>query len=56
MVEFARSRGWTLKDGHIFFPSAEAVTEDAGAEQEKPFSQLIIENTLGYARELETIV
>ncbi|KAK3391636.1 SAC3/GANP/Nin1/mts3/eIF-3 p25 family-domain-containing protein [Sordaria brevicollis] len=58
VVEFARSRGWTLKDGHIFFPSAEAAaaTEEAGAEQEKPFSQLIIENTLGYARELETIV
>ncbi|KAL0467833.1 26S proteasome non-ATPase [Neurospora intermedia] len=56
VVEFARSRGWVLKDGHIYFPSAEPTTEEAGAEQEKPFSRLIIENTLGYARELESIV
>lgn len=54
MVEFARSRGWVLKDGHIYFPSAEPAAEEA--EQEKPFSQLVIENALGYARELETIV
>ncbi|KAK3954738.1 SAC3/GANP/Nin1/mts3/eIF-3 p25 family-domain-containing protein [Pseudoneurospora amorphoporcata] len=56
VVEFARSRGWILKDGHIIFPSAEPPAEEAGAEQEKPFSQLVIENALGYARELETIV
>jgi 26S proteasome regulatory subunit N12 len=56
VVEFARSRGWVLKDGHIYFPSAEPAAEEAGAEQEKPFSRLVIENTLGYARELETIV
>ncbi|KAK5653517.1 hypothetical protein OQA88_8776 [Cercophora sp. LCS_1] len=57
VIEFARSRGWIVKDGHIYFPSANAVQE-AGeeAEQEKETSQMIIENTLGYARQLETIV
>ncbi len=53
MVEFARSRGWTVKDGHIFFPSAQ---ETGDEEQEKDMSQVVIENTLGYARQLETIV
>ncbi|KAI1117859.1 SAC3/GANP/Nin1/mts3/eIF-3 p25 family-domain-containing protein [Nemania sp. NC0429] len=53
VVEFARHRGWVIRDGHIFFPAAEA-TEDGG--DEKDLSQMIIENTLGYARELETIV
>ncbi|KAK3346309.1 GANP/Nin1/mts3/eIF-3 p25 family protein [Lasiosphaeria hispida] len=57
VVDFARSRGWIIKDGQIFFPSANAVQE-AGeeAEQEKETSQMLIENTLGYARQLETIV
>lgn len=54
VVEFARSRGWTVKDGQIYFPS----TQDAGdeGEQDKEMSQMVIENTLGYARQLETIV
>ncbi|KAK4124120.1 hypothetical protein N657DRAFT_377146 [Parathielavia appendiculata] len=53
VVEFARSRGWTIRDGQIYFPS----TQDTGEEeQEKEFSQMVIENTLGYARQLETIV
>lgn len=52
VVEFARSRGWTVKDGQIYFPSAQ---EEEG-EQEKEMSKMVIENTLGYARELETIV
>lgn len=54
MVEFARSRGWIVKDGQIFFPTA----QDAGdeGEQDKEMSQMVIENTLGYARQLETIV
>ncbi|KAL2130035.1 hypothetical protein VTI74DRAFT_6964 [Chaetomium olivicolor] len=53
VVEFARSRGWTVKDGQIFFPSAQETGEE---EQEQELSQMIIENTLGYARQLETIV
>lgn len=53
MVEFARQRGWVIRDGQIFFPTAEG-GEDGG--EEKDLSQMVIENTLGYARELETIV
>ncbi|KAK3305566.1 26S proteasome regulatory subunit rpn12 [Chaetomium strumarium] len=53
VVEFARSRGWTIKDGQIYFPSAQETGEE---EAEKPMSQMVIENTLGYARQLETIV
>ena len=64
VVEFARSRGWTVHDGHIYFPSASSSAAAAAAGQgavlidvaEKEFSQSVIENTLGYARELETIV
>jgi len=57
VIDFARSRGWLIRDGTIYFPSANAAQE-AGeeAEQEKETSQMIIENTLGYARQLETIV
>ncbi|KAK6078390.1 26S proteasome regulatory subunit rpn12 [Seiridium cupressi] len=51
VVEFARQRGWVIRDGQIYFPAAEA--EDG---EEKDMSQMVIENTLGYARELETIV
>lgn len=51
VVAFARERGWDIRDGQIYFPAAEA--EDAN---QKEFSQMVIENTLGYARELETIV
>lgn len=71
VIDFARSRGWILKDGMIYFPkeseAAAAVDgEDAagagagtgagvgGAKEE--MSKLVIENALGYARELETIV
>jgi 26S proteasome regulatory subunit N12 len=57
VVDFARSRGWIIKDGMIYFPSANAAAQEAGEEeQEKETSQMIIENTLGYARQLETIV
>ncbi|KAI0150626.1 SAC3/GANP/Nin1/mts3/eIF-3 p25 family-domain-containing protein [Xylariaceae sp. FL1272] len=52
VVDFARHRGWTIRDGQIYFPSADA---DEGAD-DKDLSQMVIENTLGYARELETIV
>ncbi|KAI3339310.1 SAC3/GANP/Nin1/mts3/eIF-3 p25 family-domain-containing protein [Ustulina deusta] len=53
VVDFARHRGWIIRDGQIFFPTAEGA-EDGG--DEKDISQMVIENTLGYARELETIV
>ncbi|KAI1349215.1 SAC3/GANP/Nin1/mts3/eIF-3 p25 family-domain-containing protein [Xylaria sp. FL0043] len=53
VVDFARHRGWIIRDGEIFFPAAEGA-EDGG--DEKDISKMIIENTLGYARELETIV
>lgn len=67
VIEFARSRGWTLKDGRIYFPK-EAEAADAGGEGDdddeaaagaggkEEMSKLVIENALGYARELETIV
>ncbi|KAI4595121.1 regulatory particle non-ATPase [Pestalotiopsis sp. 9143b] len=51
VVEFARQRGWVIRDGQIYFPAAD--DEDG---EEKDMSQMVIENTLGYARELETIV
>ncbi|KAI0419888.1 hypothetical protein EKO27_g8128 [Xylaria grammica] len=53
VVDFARHRGWIIRDGQIFFPAAEGA-EDGGDEKE--ISQMVIENALGYARELETIV
>jgi 26S proteasome regulatory subunit N12 len=42
-----------VRDGQIFFPAAGT---EAGDEPEKDVSLVIIENTLGYARQLETIV
>jgi 26S proteasome regulatory subunit N12 len=48
VVQFAQSRGWVAKDGRIYFPEQEA--EAHAAERD------VIENTLGYARKLETIV
>jgi 26S proteasome regulatory subunit N12 len=54
VVQFAKHRGWIVKDGHIFFPDTADASEDGS--QSKDVSQVIIENTLGYARELETIV
>lgn len=68
VIDFARSRGWTLKDGRIYFPKeaeaaaagGEGADEDdegaAGAGGKEDMSKLVIENALGYARELETIV
>lgn len=61
-MEFARARGWLLKDGMIYFPT-EAATPETDGEHEvaaaggkEGMSKLVIENALGYARELETIV
>jgi 26S proteasome regulatory subunit N12 len=53
VVEFARQRGWAIRDGHIYFPAAEGAND---AVDTKDISQMVIENALGYARELETIV
>lgn len=54
MVEFANFRGWEVKDGRIYFPPKDLAV--AGGQRAKDVSQVAIENTLGYARELETIV
>lgn len=55
VISFARHRGWIVRDGHIYFPDATEGDDEAGV-QTKEMSQMVIENTLGYARELETIV
>ncbi|GME32901.1 Proteasome regulatory particle subunit [Neofusicoccum parvum] len=55
VIDFAKNRGWSGKDGRIYFPQQEL----ENLSQEKDVMQLsgqVIENTLGYARELETIV
>jgi 26S proteasome regulatory subunit N12 len=56
VIEFAHSRGWVItKDGRITFPEQKkAAGEDE--DNAKELSLTAIENTLGYARELETIV
>jgi len=56
VVQFAQSRGWAVKDGRIYFPIQEAGGARAEGGGEKELSKMAIENTLGYARELETIV
>ncbi|PYH89176.1 hypothetical protein BO71DRAFT_453603 [Aspergillus ellipticus CBS 707.79] len=55
VIEFAQQRGWVLRDGRIYFP----VEPESAARSEKDIlvaSGTIIENAIGYARELETIV
>lgn len=55
VVEFARGRGWVVKDGRIYFP----LQQGEGVRSEREIlvaSGQVIENTIGYARELETIV
>jgi 26S proteasome regulatory subunit N12 len=55
VIEFAHSRGWVIRDGRIYFP----LQQDQGIRTEKEIltsSGQVIENTIGYARELETIV
>jgi 26S proteasome regulatory subunit N12 len=55
VIQFAQSRGWAAKDGRIYFPEQE---EEALAAEKDVMSNsdVVIENTLGYARKLETIV
>jgi len=56
VIEFAQARGWLIRDGRIFFPNQNLKSGVDEQGNEKELSQLAIENTLGYARELETIV
>ncbi|RDI79724.1 hypothetical protein Vi05172_g10279 [Venturia inaequalis] len=55
VVNFATGRGWIVKDGRIYFPQQE---QDLLANERDVLSTsgTVIENTLGYARELEMIV
>jgi 26S proteasome regulatory subunit N12 len=55
VIQFAQSRGWGAKDSRIYFPQQEE--ENLAAEKDVMASSgVVIENTLGYARKLETIV
>lgn len=55
VVEFARSRGWEAREGRIYFP--EQAEEMAQGEKDiLATSGQVIQNTLSYARQLETIV
>ena len=64
VIQFAQERGWTIKDGHIYFPAqadaaAPVPSVTGGQRPEKAIgltSATVIQNTIGYARELETIV
>lgn len=60
VVEFAKERKWILKDGRVFFPVHEQGPQGQGGQRsEKDILQAsgtIIENSIGYARQLETIV
>lgn len=55
MLAFAKQRGWLAKDGRIYFPQQEEELRNADKDVMSSSGQLI-ENTLGYARKLETIV
>ena len=55
VVEFAQERGWVVQDGRIYFPPQQG--QDMRTEKEiLVASGQVIENAIGYARELETIV
>ncbi|KAH7081681.1 DNA replication and checkpoint protein-domain-containing protein [Paraphoma chrysanthemicola] len=53
VVQFAKESGWVVKDSRIYFPQQE---DDYLSKDILVTSDQVIENTLGYARELETIV
>lgn len=56
MLDFAHERGWVVKDMRIYFPLQQG-EDGVGAEKDVLVaSGQVIENTIGYARELETIV
>ena len=55
VVEFAQGRGWVVKDGRVYFPLQQE--DQMGSEKDiLAASGQVIENTIGYARELEMIV
>ncbi|CCU82917.1 Putative Subunit of the 19S regulatory particle of the 26S proteasome lid [Blumeria hordei DH14] len=56
VISFAQTRGWIVRDGRIYFPIQDSLSCAGQAGDDKEHSKLIIENTLSYARELETIV
>ncbi|WEW59927.1 regulatory particle non-ATPase [Emydomyces testavorans] len=59
VIEFAKERGWVLKDGRVYFPTQEEQTDQTTAQSEKQIILTggnVIENAIGYARQLETIV
>ncbi|KMU80191.1 26S proteasome non-ATPase regulatory subunit 8 [Coccidioides immitis RMSCC 3703] len=59
VIEFAKERGWTLKDGRVYFPTQEEQTDEDASQSEKQILLTggnVIENAIGYARQLETIV
>ncbi|KAK9478237.1 SAC3/GANP/Nin1/mts3/eIF-3 p25 family-domain-containing protein [Lipomyces japonicus] len=49
LLDFIHERGWEVRVNRIYFPKEETLENGIAVER-------IIENTLGYARELETIV
>lgn len=55
VIKFAQERGWAAKDGRIYFPE-QAEESEAAMKDVMSASPAVIENTLGYARKLETIV
>ena len=56
MVEFGQERGWLVKDGRVIFPEQEVGVPGKTDDSVLEMSDTVIENTLGYARKLETIV
>ena len=77
VVQFANERGWTIRDGRIYFPQDQGAADGdrngegtgvngvggaggAGYLSERDgvlaASKQVIDNTISYARELETIV
>ena len=56
VISFAKHRGWLVKDGQIYFPDPAEEEDEEGGSSNKEMSQMVINNALGYARELETIV
>jgi len=54
VIEFAQARSWVVRDGRVYFPLQQ---DQLRTEKEiLASSGQVIENTIGYARELETIV
>lgn len=56
VVQFAKSRSWTAGGGQIYFPSVLQQDENVGDDDAiLRASKQVIEDTIGYVRELETI-